>query len=265
MKEKIGVIDSGLGGLTVAKEVIKNFPSEEVIYFGDTGRCPYGNRNKEEIKKFVWEMIDYLLSKNIKALIVACNTATALMIDEIREKLEIPVFGVIEPGAKEAILRSKNKKIAVIATTRTIETGVYKNTLQSMDNVEVFSKDCPLFVPMIEEGTKTKDEMLEIVEKSLQSLKEKNMDTLILGCTHYPLIKDEIKQVLGEHIELVDSTKQIVKELRKTIAISKSSENPIHEFYVSGDVESFKEKAEKWLQFEINVKQIQFEKNHSVK
>jgi len=256
---KIGVIDSGLGGLTVAKKIIHSFPNEEIIYFGDTGRCPYGNRETKEIKKFVWEMIHFLLKKDIKALVVACNTATAVMIDEIKERLSIPVFGVIDPAAKEAVKQTRNKRIGVIATTRTIESGLYEEKLKRQQQVEVFSKDCPLFVPLIESVGDNEAEIIQMAKEYLSVFKKRGIDTLVLGCTHYPLIAKEIQKVVGSDVKLIDSTTQIVKELRKIMTKTSQNLSHKHEFYVSGEISSFKDNAEKWLGMEMDVQQITFE------
>lgn len=259
MKEKIGVIDSGVGGLTVAKEILRHLPFEDVIYFGDTGRCPYGNRSTEEIKQFTWQMIHYIMKYKLKALVIACNTATAILLDEVKQMLSIPVFGVIEPGAKEAVEATKNKKTAVIATTRTIESGAYPEAIKSLETkTEVTSLSCPLFVPMIEAGHRTNKEMKMVVEQSLKPILNKGIDTLVLGCTHYPLIEDVIQEVVGSHVTLVHSGKRIAHELEKTLKLE-TSKNGKHLFFVSGNAEAFEQTVKGWMGMNPSVKTVDFE------
>lgn len=248
LKGKIGVIDSGLGGLTVAKAIIEAFPKEEIIYAADTKRCPYGNRSVEEITQYVWEMIDFLMQKPLKALVIACNTVTALMLEDLQERLAIPVFGVIEPASMEAINQTKTKKIALIATTTTIKTKAYEKTIQSLDKTAiVHALACPLFVPMIEQGlTQT-----EVIQASLAPLVSKDFDTLIMGCTHFPLIAREIQEVVGEKVTLVDSTKQIIHKLEPIVEKQTHRQVTVHEFYVTGDRTSFQAKASAWLGFNV--------------
>lgn len=259
MKEKIGVIDSGIGGLTVAKEILEYLPYEDIIYFGDTGRCPYGNRSKEEIKQFTWQMIHYIMDYGLKALVIACNTATALMLKEIKKALPIPVFGVIEPGAKEAIEATENGKIAVIATTRTIESNAYPQAIQSLETkTEVTALSCPLFVPMIEAGHRTNKEMKMVVEQSLQSILHKGIDTMVLGCTHYPLIQEVIQEVVGSHVTLVHSGKRIAHELEKTLKLETKTKGK-HLFFVSGDAKAFEQTVKEWMELKPSVKTVDFE------
>ncbi|MCX6705262.1 MAG: glutamate racemase [Candidatus Woesebacteria bacterium] len=200
----IGIFDSGLGGLTVVKEIIKVMPYEDIVYLGDTARVPYGTRSKETIIKFSFEDANFLLQKNIKCLIIACNTSSALAGAELKKKLEILVFDVITPALKEAKEISKSGKIGVIGTRGTIGSGAYSVP---------FSKACPLFVPFIEEG-ETEGDAIEIVAKNyLADFKKDNIDTLILGCTHYPIIKDVIKREVNNDVKLIDPGKAVAKEI----------------------------------------------------
>lgn len=198
MKRPIGVIDSGVGGLTVAREIIRQLPNEEIIYLGDNARCPYGLRPKEEVRQFTWEMTNYLLSHDIKMLVIACNTATALVLDEIQAELSIPVIGVVYPGARTALKVTKNNYVGVIGTVNTIESGAYEDALKSINNqIIVESLACPQFVPIVEAGEFVGQKAEHIVAESLEPLRGKEIDTLILGCTHYPLLRNTIKPILG--------------------------------------------------------------------
>lgn len=245
MKQAIGVIDSGVGGLTVAEELMRQLPKEKLIYLGDTKRCPYGPRTKTEVQQFTWEMVRFLLEKNIKALVVACNTATAFTLPDLREKLDIPVIGVIKPGARAAIKSTRNHHVGVIGTEGTIRSEAYDRTLLEINpELHVNSLACPLFVPMVEKGVLSGGYADEVVEKSLQTLKAHDqIDTLILGCTHYPLIKDTIQQVVGDHVTIVSSSEETARETSTILDVNellyKGEEVPHHEFYMTGDLEAF--------------------------
>jgi glutamate racemase len=255
---KIGVIDSGVGGLTVVKEIFKQLPNEEVIYFGDTGRCPYGNKTIDEIKKYTKQMVSFLMEKKVKALVIACNTATALVYEELKNELEIPVIGVIKPGASAAVYHEKTKKVGIIATHRTIESKAYEIEIASIrSDVEIFAQATPLLVPIIEQNRyDEKDE--ELIEASLFELKQKNLDTLVLGCTHYPLIREKIQKAVGYSVHLVDPALQTVIGLKKTLSQKKllnekNNDFLNHEYYVSGDMNGFLHIANSWLRREIHV------------
>src|SRR5690625_3182475 len=240
MEQAIGVIDSGVGGMTVAKEIMRQLPKEKLIYLGDTKRCPYGPRSDKEIIKFTWEMVDFLLEKNIKTLVVACNTATAFTLPQLQNHLKIPVIGVIQPGARAALKSTKWGRIGVIGTEGTIRSQSYERALLDINsNIYVNSLACPLFVPMVEKGIFTGIQAEKIVEKSLKRLKENNnIDTLILGCTHYPLIKDTIQKVLGEHVMLVSSSGETAREVSAILdmhqLLYKGNRPPNHQFYTTG-------------------------------
>lgn len=253
MKQPIGVIDSGVGGLTVARELMRQLPKETFIYLGDTKRCPYGPRSEEEVRAFTWQMVNYLLKKNIKMLVVACNTATAYTLEELQETLDIPVIGVIDPGARAAIKFSQNRRIGVIGTEGTIESRAYPNALLSIDQkIRVNGLACPPFVPMVEEGTLSGPEAEQIVAETLKPLKEMNhIDTLILGCTHYPIIKDLIQKEMGAHIQVISSGEETAREASLILAYHKALEvdesPPLHEFYTTGDMEKFRVVANSWF------------------
>src|SRR5690625_1905405 len=212
MKRPIGIIDSGIGGLTVMQEIMRQLPRENLIYLGDIARCPYGSRKKEEIKRYTLEMVDFLLEKNIKLLVIACNTATAYTLEVLTESLDIPVIGVIQPGARTAIKNSLNQNIAVIGTEATIKSGKYEKELLSIHpTVKVKSFACPTFVPLIEKGYFHGVILEQEVENSLKSLENEKVDTLILGCTHYPLIKEAIQNTLGDKIIIVSSSEETAR------------------------------------------------------
>src|SRR5690625_3225704 len=206
MEQPIGVIDSGVGGLTVMQEIMRQLPRENIIYLGDIARCPYGSRTNEEVRQFTWEMVNFLLKKDIKLLVIACNTATAHTLYELEEKLDIPVVGVIQPGARTAIKHSEDQQIGIIGTESTINSKKYEVELQKIHpEVEAVSIACPTFVPMIERGELEGKKAEEQVKKALNIFNKEKIDTLILGCTHYPLIKNVIQKVLGDKIKIVSS------------------------------------------------------------
>lgn len=240
----IGIFDSGVGGLTVVKQVMKEMPKEQIIYFGDTARVPYGNKSKETVTKFSRQIIHFLLSKNVKAIIVACNTVSSNSLDILQQEFEIPIFGVVIPGVEEALKATKNKKIGVIGTTATIRSGAYEKLIcEKNAEIQVYSKACPLFVPLAEEGWTETDIAHLTVERYLQEILEKGVDSLVLGCTHYPLLKSCLSQVVGEKIQLVDpahSTAMVVKEYLKQWDCAnegKEALKPI--FYISDMTEMF--------------------------
>lgn len=245
MERAIGVIDSGVGGLTVAHELMRQLPKEKLIYLGDTARCPYGPRSKEEVRQFTWEMVDFLLEKNIKMLVVACNTATAFTLDELKEELDIPVIGVIQPGARAAIKFTKNDHVGVIGTEGTIRSEAYTQALKGIKtDIEVAGLACPLFVPLVEQGIRSGSRALNVVEDTLKPMKRKNqMDTLILGCTHYPLLKETIQEVMGEQVTVISSSEETARETSTILDVHKlantTGQIPIHQFYTTGELDIF--------------------------
>lgn len=254
MERPIGVIDSGVGGLTVAEELTRQLPREKLIYLGDTKRCPYGPRSKEEVQKFTWEMVSFLLEKNIKLLVIACNTATAFTIDDLKAKLDIPVIGVINPGARAAIKTTKNKHVGIIGTEGTVRSAAYPKALKKIDpEIEVTALACPLFAPMVEKGIFSGEKAMGIIEESLLPLKKKiKMDTLILGCTHYPLLKPLIQDVVGERVTVISSSEETAREtstiLEAEKLLNKESYQPVHEFYSTGDLDIFNKISNKIFQ-----------------
>ncbi|MFD2926153.1 glutamate racemase [Halobacillus naozhouensis] len=270
MGKPIGVIDSGVGGLTVARELMRQLPKEKFIYLGDTLRCPYGPRPKDQVKEFTWQMVHYLMRRDIKMLIIACNTATAYTLNELQSVLPIPVIGVIEPGARAAIKSSRNKRIGVIGTEGTIKSQAYPEALKAIDHsMRVNGLACPPFVPMVENGILEGPEAEEIVSSTLLPLKEMNhIDTLILGCTHYPLIKDLVQKEMGSHINVISSGEETASETSLILAyhnvLEQGDSTPVHEFYTTGDMEKFRLVANRWFEEPIQVLKLieleQFEK-----
>lgn len=239
----IGVFDSGLGGLTVVKEILKQLPNEDIIYLGDTARVPYGTRSKETVIKFSFEDAKFLLDKNVKCIVIACNTSSALAGNELKKKLKIPVFDVIGPALKEARKVTKNGRIGVIGTRGTIGSGAYKVP---------FSQACPLFVPFIEEGEIDGNAICLVAKKYLSSLKNKNIDTLIMGCTHYPLIKNIIENEVDHHkVGIIDPGKTVAQSLSSYLLKNKLSNDGKRErvtkYFVTDITARFREVAEMFL------------------
>ncbi|MFH2012541.1 MAG: glutamate racemase [Pseudomonadota bacterium] len=263
MDKAIGVFDSGIGGLTVLKELINTLPEENTIYLGDTARVPYGIKSADTVIRYSLENAEFLFSKNIKLLVVACNTASAVGIPALRDKYKLPIIGVIGPGARKAIKVTKGKRVGVIGTEGTIKSGAYLNSLKAIDpKITVVSQACPLFVPLVEEGWIDNDIAFLTAERYLHTLKEANVDTLILGCTHYPLLKDVIGKILGDGVLLVDSAEEtaaeVVEVLRSNNLLKIGNKSAVHEFYVTDAPEKFVETGARFIQgnkFE-NVKQI---------
>lgn len=252
LERPIGVIDSGVGGLTVAKEIMRQLPKEQIVYLGDTARCPYGPRSREEIRQFTWEMTNYLLGYDIKMLVIACNTATAVALEEIRDTLNIPVIGVVHPGARTALKITKNYHIGVIGTVGTVKSGAYEQALKSINSdVKVESLACPKFVPLVESGQFEGEEARQIVAESLEPLKDRPIDTLILGCTHYPLLSPLIQQYMGEHVKLICSGDETAREVSTILHHSgllyTGNKRREHIFFTTGSKETFQQIASKWF------------------
>ena len=210
----IGIFDSGIGGLTVLHKIIEALPRENTVYLGDTARSPYGTKSVETVLRYSFENSEFLVDKGVKLLVVACNTSTAIALRPVRERLTIPVIGVIEPGVRRAVKTSRSKKVGVIGTDATIQSGAYTRALKAADpNIEVYSRACPLLVPLVEEGW-TDNAVVEMTVKTyLGSLKQSGIDTLILGCTHYPLLKKAIRKFMGKGVLLVDSAEEVALEV----------------------------------------------------
>ena len=254
----IGVFDSGLGGLTVLKEIIKVLPNENIVYFGDTARVPYGPRSKDTIMEYTFQAINFLISKNVKAIVIACNTATARSLKEAKKKYDIPIIGVIEAGARTAVFSTRNKVVGVIGTQGTISSHSYDVEIQKLDkDIKIVSKACPLFVPIIEEGWANTEVAYLTAKQYLNELLVEGIDSLVLGCTHYPILKRTIGSVVGENIKLVNPAKETAKDLeiiltQKNILRNKDYNNPTYEYYVSDIPEKFVSIGQQFLKREIN-------------
>lgn len=242
----IGVFDSGIGGLTVVREIMKQLPNERIVYFGDTARVPYGSKSKETVITYARQIVKFLKTKEVKAIVIACNTACALAFDIVKEESDIPVIGVVKPGAKAAAASTKNGKIGIIATEATIRSGIYEEFLSRTNpEVQVHGKACPLFVPLVEEGLLDDSVTVEIASRYLQSLKEYSIDTLVLGCTHYPLIRDTLQKVAGDDVTLVNPAFETAKSLKVMLekyGIESDRADTVtdHKFFVSDGAEKFK-------------------------
>ena len=248
----VGVFDSGVGGLTVAREIMRNLPSEKIVYFGDTARVPYGNKSRENIIRYSRQIIHFLLEQQVKAIVIACNTASAFALDEVRDEFGIPILGVIEPGARVAAQETKNKKVGVIGTEGTIGSGIHAAFLRSLDpEITVIGKACPLFVPLVEEGWLHDPVTMEVVARYLQEFKDRDADTLILGCTHFPLLAGAISAYMGSGVRLIDSGAAGARALARLLG-EKGLRSPRRSFgrtacYASGDAKEFARVAELFL------------------
>ncbi len=252
MDKPIGVFDSGIGGLTVVKEIIKLLPYENLVYFGDTARVPYGIKSKETIIKFSLENTLFLLQQDVKVIVVACNTSSSLALPVIRRHFKIPIIGVIMPGAKEAVYATKNKKVGVIGTRATINSNAYEEEIKRLDSsIKVYSQACPMFVPLVEEGWINDKITTKVAEKYLGPMRSKGVDTVILGCTHYPLLKSKIQEVIGRGVKLIDSAEQVAIEVKQVISqeglLNKGTDRPSREYFVSDEVAIFKNVAKRFL------------------
>jgi glutamate racemase len=248
-KEKpIGVFDSGIGGLTVVKRLASTLPTEDIVYFGDTARVPYGSKSNTTVIEYSIQDTKFLLNKNVKAVVVACNTASSIALNELKKNFDLPIIGMINPGAKLAISSTQNGKIGVIGTRATINNKAYSNEINKIEpSMTVYERACPLFVPLAEEGWIDHKATYEIAEEYLKELRNLKVDTLVLGCTHYPILSKVIQKVMGENVTLIDSgvaSAGIIKEeLDRTNLFTNRVSSGNHEFYVSDIPVKFKEVA----------------------
>lgn len=260
----IGVFDSGVGGLTVVREIMRQIPNERIVYFGDTARVPYGSKSKETIIRFSRQIIRFLETKNIKALVFACNTASALALEEIQPELDIPVIGVLKPGAKVAAEVTQNGKIGVIATESTIASQLYTKVINSHNpRAQVLGKACPLFVPLVEEGWLKDPVTIEVANRYLEPLLESGIDTLIMGCTHYPLLRSTLGEIMGDKVNLVNPAYETARELKIMLSEAgldndgrETAEGNIHQFYVSDAADKFKNFANSILPYGVDTTQL---------
>lgn len=257
-KRAIGVFDSGLGGLTAVKQLKEIMPNEDIVYFGDTARVPYGTRSEAAILKFAGQDLKFVLSHDVKAVLVACGTVTSVALPELSKISDVYISGVVEPTAKAAVLATKNKKVAVLGTSATVKSRSFESAVRKMrDDVSVLSKACPLFVPLVENGYFRRDNKIAkaVAEEYLKEVKEYGADTVILGCTHYPILKDIISDTL-ENVTIIDSGKESALEIAKYIKES-GLENEQERcgkcsYYVSDSADNFKELSEIFLETELD-------------
>lgn len=251
----IGVFDSGVGGLTVAKEIMRQMPGESIIYFGDTARVPYGTKSKDTIIRYSRQIVEFLRSKDVKAVVFACNTASAIALETLKKEIDIPVVGVVKPGAKAAAKTTQNNRIGIIGTELTVNSGIYAEFLyRTNPKVQVFGKACPLFVPLVEEGLLYDSVTVEMAERYLSELKAYDIDTLVLGCTHYPLIRHTIQKVMGNQVTLVNPAYETAKTLQEILIKNKLESSKCeasHKFFVSDGAEKFKAFANTILPCEV--------------
>ena len=257
-KRPIGVFDSGVGGLTVLREIMEMMPYEDVIYFGDTARIPYGSKSEQTVKKFAYQCAKFLYDKEVKTIVIACNTASAVAIDYLKDRFDIPVIGVIEPGARGAVEATKNGRIGVIGTYATIGSSAYQNKImEKMPEAEIVGIPCPLFVPIVEEGWEYSEVARLTARQYLTELMEHDVDSLVLGCTHYPILRNTIGQVLGEKVRLVNPAFETAKELKETLRENNMTKNDfvkaVYRYYVSDAPEKFRRIGGNFLKKEIEL------------
>ena len=236
----IGMFDSGVGGLTVARAVIDLLPNEDLVYFGDTARCPYGPRPPQEVRKFALEIMDSLVEEDVKLLVIACNSASSIALSDARSRYDVPVIGVIEPGVRGAIAATRNRRIGLIGTEVTVRSGAYDDAVTaSRANVTLLSKACPSLVDFVEKGDTTSDEVVAAAQVYLEELKEQDVDTILLGCTHYPLLSGVIQYVMGESVVIVSSAEatanEVFAKLRNDGLLNPARSLGIHRFISSSE------------------------------
>ena len=248
----IGIFDSGVGGLTVARSILDQLPNESTLYIGDTARGPYGPRPLAEVREFALESLDFLVEQGVKAIVIACNTASAAMLRDARERYSIPVIEVIQPAARRAVSATRTGKIGVIGTRATIDSAAYLDAFAAAPQLDITSISCPLFVEYVERGETSGDAITEIARKYLAPLIDAKIDTLVLGCTHYPLLTGVISYVMGDGVTLVSSAEETAKDLYRTL-VEKSllriqqEVPPTHRFLATGDAKAFESLARRFL------------------
>jgi glutamate racemase len=242
----IGIFDSGLGGLTVAQAIVERLPHESTLYFGDTARVPYGPKSPETVRRYSLEIMRWLLGEGVKAIVIACNTSTAHALDALRSASPVPVLGVIEPGARAAVAASGGEPIGVIGTAGTIKSGAYERAIRALaPDIEIVSRACPLLVPLVEEGWLNHPATQLVAEEYLAPVRARNVATLVLGCTHYPLIKPLLQEVIGIGVRLIDSARETAAALaeileREALQASPNPAGVLHRYAVSDDPDRFR-------------------------
>ena len=248
----LGVFDSGIGGLTVARALFERLPGESVIYFGDTARVPYGPKSPDTVRRYSAEILDYLVKRGVKAVVVACNTSTAHALDHLRGRSPVPVVGVIEPGARAAARASRSGRIGVIGTAGTIQSGAYERAIRAARaDARVHARACPMFVPLVEEGWFDHPATELIAREYLEPLQQAGVDALVLGCTHYPLLKPLLARLLGSGVALIDSAEETAKQVTAALGEggleAPAGQAPRHWFVVSDDEPHFRQVGAKFL------------------
>ena len=264
----IGVFDSGIGGLTVVREIMRQIPNEKIVYFGDTARVPYGSKSRETVTRFCRQSVRFLQAHEVKTIVAACNTASAYALDELEKEIDIPMIGVVKPGAKAAAAATRNGRLGVIATEATIGSRIYNQYIQQLNpGITILGKACPLFVPLVEEGLLQDPVTDEIARRYLAELIDSDIDTLILGCTHYPLIRSTIGRVMGEHVTLVNPAYETAMELKEMLREKEilNTEAPQlgsnqYQFYVSDTTDKFIRFANSIMKYGVlSAKQVNIE------
>jgi glutamate racemase len=248
----IGIFDSGVGGLTVARSILDQLPNESTIYIGDTARGPYGPRPLAEVREFALESLDFLVEQGVKAIVIACNTASAAMLRDARERYSVPVIEVIQPAARRAVAATRSGHIGVIGTRATIDSAAYLDAFAAAPQLKITSIACPLFVEFVERGETSGTEITEIARGYLAPFIDAKIDTLVLGCTHYPLLTGVISYVMGESVTLVSSAEETAKDLYRTLVEKNllrthQGQPPTHKFLATGDAKAFESLARRFL------------------
>lgn len=254
----VGVFDSGIGGLTVVREIVRQLPNENIVYFGDTARLPYGSKSQNNIIRFSEQIIRFLKTKQVKAIVIACNTASALALETVQGEFDIPIIGVVIPGARAAVVATKKRRIGVIGTDATVRSKMYTKVIQKMaPDMAVIEKACPLFVPLVEEGLRDHHVTLEMIDYYLESMKTSDIDAMILGCTHYPLLRSKVRAYVGDKIQIVNPAYETAMDLKNLLEkqgmANDGSREPYshYEFYVSDAAEKFRQFANTVMPFDI--------------
>jgi glutamate racemase len=265
MKNPIGIFDSGIGGLTVVKQLSQLLPNEQLVYFGDTARVPYGTKSRRLVQQYALEDAHFLLQFDVKMIVIACNSASAAARELLQQKLDVPVLGVVAPGASAAVQTTSNKKIGVIGTSATISSSAYEREIKkNQSDLQVFGQPCPLLVPLVEEGWLDDEVTTLAIRKYLSGLMKEQVDTLILGCTHYPVLEPAIQKIVGNNVTLIDSGKETAKAVKKLL----SEKNMLHpgikeapdQFYVSDIPAKFEEIGSAFLGKKLdNVERVDFD------
>ena len=248
----IGIFDSGVGGLTVARAILDQLPNESTLYIGDTARGPYGPRPLSEVREFALETMDFLVEQGVKAIVIACNTASAAMLRDARERYSIPVIEVIQPAVRRAVSATRSGRIGVIGTQATIDSKAYLDAFAAAPQLHITSAACPLFVEFVERGETSGEAITKVAQKYLGPIMSSKVDTLVLGCTHYPLLTGVISYVMGESVTLVSSAEETAKDLYRTLVENnalrpQSSWAPTHRFLATGDAKAFETLARRFL------------------